>query len=136
MNIIELINLMEFRIALMRHYIARAFICEMECKHNSPDFISDNGSIELTSDRVSANIASYIERANIRRYGIHLGQSLNAEQLKNMLESGFMAEYEPQLSDYGLKLMNGIYEQIISGGDDGVLPAEADIQVLMGDIRA
>ncbi|EAM7265634.1 hypothetical protein E3V56_06480 [Salmonella enterica] len=134
MNIIKLINLMEFRIALMRNYIALAFIAETECKNSSPDFIQDGVTIELTPDKVSANIASYIERENIQRCGVHLGQLLNAEQLKNMLEKDFMAEDEPQLSDYGQAVMIDIYRHIASGGVDGVLPVEANIQVLAGEV--
>ncbi|EAS8688608.1 hypothetical protein LCK12_002237 [Salmonella enterica] len=134
MNIIKLINLMEFRIALMRNYIALAFIAEAECKNSSPDFIQDGVTIELTPDKVSANIASYIERENIQRCGVHFGQLLNAEQLKNMLEKDFMAEDEPQLSDYGQAVMMDIYRHIARGGVDGVLPVEANIQVLAGEV--
>ncbi|WP_392586909.1 hypothetical protein [Serratia ureilytica] len=135
MNIIELINMMEFRIALMRNYIALAFITEIESKNNTPNYILNDICIELTPDRVSANIASYIERVNIQRHGVHLGQLLNAEQLKDMLEKDFMAEYEPQLSEYGQTVMSDIYEQIARGSEDGVLPEEADIQVLAGEIN-
>lgn len=134
MNIISLIGMVEFRIALMRHYIAMAFIAEMEFKNEMPEYIFNNLTIPLTHDRVSANIASYIERDNIQRYGIHMGQVLNAEQLNSMLESGFMAEYEPQLSEYGQTVMSDIYKTIAHGGQDGILPTEADIQVLAGDV--
>lgn len=134
MNIIKLINMMEFRIALMRNYIALAFIAEMECRNLTPDFILDGVTIALTPDRVSANITSYIERVNIQRRGVHFGQLLNAEQLKNMLEKDFMAEDEPQLSAYGQAVMLNIYSQIARGSVDGALPEEASIQVLAGDI--
>lgn len=134
MNIIKLINMMEFRIALMRNYIALAFIAEMECKNLSSVFIQDGITIELTPDRVSANIARYIERVNIQRRGVHSGQLLNAEQLNDMLEEDFMAEDKPQLSDYGLAVMEDIYRQISCGSVDGVLPEEANIQVLAGEV--
>lgn len=119
----------------MRHYIARAFIADMALLNEMPEFTFGGIVIELTPDRVSANIASYIERKNINRYGIYAGQELNAEHLNSMLEYNFMAEFEPSLSDVGRNTMTDIYEQIARGGEDGVLPAEAEVKVISGEIE-
>jgi len=87
MNILHMVNTMEFKIALLRHYIAQAFIDAMCENNNRPVYLHHGTEIPLTSDRVSANIAYYIERENILDYGISHGQAINAERLYSMLRS-------------------------------------------------
>lgn len=134
MNIIQMVNTQEFRIALMRHYIAQAFIDDMNKDNIIDQFYFNSMGIPLTPDRVSANIAYYIERENIITRGVTEGQRLNTLLFYRMLEPGFMTTPAPELSPYGYQVMTSIYERIADSGLDGTLPPEAEVQVLTGDI--
>jgi hypothetical protein len=134
MNILHMVNTMEFKIALLRHYIAQAFIDAMCENNNRPVYLHHGTEIPLTSDRVSANIAYYIERENILDYGISHGQAINAERLYSMLDNCPMTVPLPQLSAYGQIAMDYIYRRIALGGVNGVLPAEATVKILTGDM--
>ncbi|MCW6542991.1 hypothetical protein [Yersinia ruckeri] len=134
MNIVHLVNTTEFKIALLRQYVAQAFINEMMEEHDLPIFILNEHKISLSTDRISANIAYYVERENILNHGVEEGQKMNAELLNSMLSNGYMVEPHPMLSPYGYLILAGIYERIMKGGMDGVLPTEANIKIMPGDL--
>ncbi|RDL13350.1 hypothetical protein [Serratia fonticola] len=134
MNILHMVNTMEFKIALLRHYVAQAFMDAMYLAHQQPVYCCSGNTIALTPDRVSANIAYYIERANILDYGIEQGQAINAERLYSMLDNCPMTVPLPQLSAYGHIAMDHIYGRIARGGADGILPAEATVKILTGEV--
>lgn len=134
MNIIHLVNTTEFKIALLRQYVAQAFIDEMLEDHDLPIFILNGHKVSLSTDRISANIAYYVERENILNHGVEDGQRMNAELLNSMLSNCYMVEVTPKLSPYGYLVLSSIYERIIRGETDGILPTEANIKIMTGDV--
>lgn len=110
-----------FRIALMRNYIARAFIELMTKVNGEPVYVEDGERIPLTLDRVAVNIIYHIEAPWINEYGVDEGRDLAAETLQKMLAHGFMGE-SLRLSLKGVSEMREIYRDIIFGAPDGELP--------------
>lgn len=110
-----------FRIALMRNYIARAFIELMTKVNGEPVYVEDGERIPLTLDRVAVNIIYHIEAPWINEYGVDEGRDLAAEALQKMLAHGFMGE-SLRLSLEGVSEMREIYRDIIFGAPDGELP--------------
>ena len=80
------------RTAVLRYYIADAFISLMERVHNEPVYIEDGERIELTHEKVVSNIIYHIEMPWVNEFGADAGCILAAEKLEKMLKPGFMSE--------------------------------------------
>ncbi|EPR3505577.1 hypothetical protein QZQ41_18170 [Serratia marcescens] len=80
----------EFKIALLRHYIACAFIDSMTSKNGQAVFIDDGEEVMLTLDKVALNIIYHIEAPFIDQFGVMEGGMLAAAGLMAMLAPGFM----------------------------------------------
>lgn len=111
----------EFRTALLRRYIAEAFINLMTRMHGEPVCVEDGERISLTTDKVATNILYHIEFPWIEEYGPEEGSILAAETLQQMLAPGFMAE-NLRLSVFGVTEMREMYRDIVFGAPDGELP--------------
>ena len=92
------------RTAVLRYYIADAFISLMVRVHNEPVYIEDGERIELSHEKVVSNIIYHIEMPWVNEFGADAGCILAAEKLEKMLKPGFMSE------------------NIIFGAPDGELP--------------
>lgn len=117
----------EFRAALLRHYISQAFISLMVSKHGNPVFIADGEIIPLSLDKVAANIIYHIEHPFIQKLGATEGGRLAAQELNKMLKPGFMSE-AMQLSYYGTMRLSRVYQDIMYGAPDGEFPAGSCIK--------
>lgn len=80
------------RTAVLRYYIADAFISLMARVHNEPVYIEDGERIELTHEKVVSNIIYHIEMPWVNEFGADAGCILAAEKLEKMLKPGFMSE--------------------------------------------
>lgn len=116
----------EFKIALLRHYIACAFIDMMVIKHGRAIFSEDGEEVVLTLDKVALNIIYHIEAPFIENFGVMKGGILAAADLMAMLMPGFMAA-QVQLSPYGYQRLYAVYRDIIFGAPDGELPPGAAV---------
>lgn len=111
------------RTAVLRYYIADAFISLMARVHNEPVYIEDGERIELTHEKVVSNIIYHIEMPWVTEFGAEVGCMLAGEQLEKMLKPGFMSE-NIHLSVFGVTEMREIYRDIIFGAPDGDLPED------------
>ena len=68
------------RTAVLRYYIADAFISLMERVHNEPVYIEDGERIELTHEKVVSNIIYHIEMPWVNEFGADAGCILAANQ--------------------------------------------------------
>ncbi|WP_142591473.1 hypothetical protein [Serratia marcescens] len=116
----------EFKIALLRHYIACAFIDSMASKNGQAVFIYDGEEVMLTLDKVALNIIYHIEAPFIDQFGVMEGGMLAAADLMAMLAPGFMIA-PVQLSHYGYHRLCEVYRDIIFGAPDGELPPGATL---------
>lgn len=80
------------RTAVLRYYIADAFISLMVRVHNEPVYIEDGERIELSHEKVVSNIIYHIEMPWVNEFGADAGCILAAEKLEKMLKPGFMSE--------------------------------------------
>ncbi|EII7159821.1 hypothetical protein LHS00_004545, partial [Salmonella enterica subsp. enterica serovar Curacao] len=69
------------RTAVLRYYIADAFISLMARVHNEPVYIEDGERIELTHEKVVSNIIYHIEMPWVNEFGADAGCILAAEKL-------------------------------------------------------
>ncbi|KJM57662.1 hypothetical protein B5M10_08235 [Pluralibacter gergoviae] len=111
----------EFRTALLRRYIAGAFVSLMTRIHGEAVYVEDGERIELTPDRVAINILYHIEAPWIHEFGQEDGGRLACEVLEKMLAPGFMAECI-RLSEFGVSELREVYRDIVFGAPDGELP--------------
>lgn len=116
----------EFKVALLRHYIACAFIDSMTSENGQPVFIEDGEEVALTLDKVALNIIYHIEASFIDQFGVMEGGMLAAADLMAMLAPGFMIA-PVQLSHYGYHRLCEVYRDIILGAPDGELPLGATL---------
>lgn len=116
----------EFKAALLRHYIACAFIDLMTLKNGQAVFIEDGEEVMLTLDKVALNIIYHIETPFIDRFGVMDGAILAAADLIAMLMPGFMIA-QVELSAYGHHRLCEVYRDIIFGAPDGELPPGATV---------
>lgn len=121
MNTTDMLHTPEFRAALLRRYIAGAFIALMTRLHGEPVYVEDGECIALTPDRVAINILYHIEAPWIQEFGQEEGCRLACEILEKMLASGFMAECI-RLSAFGVSELREMYRDIVFGAPDGELP--------------
>lgn len=110
-----------FRTALLRRYIAEAFISLMERVNGEAAFIEDGERVALTHDKVAMNIFYHIEMPWMDEFGIDEGSCLATERLEKMLSPGFIGE-TLRLSVEGVTEMREVYRDIIFGAPDGELP--------------
>ncbi|MFT4271549.1 MAG: hypothetical protein QM578_11105 [Pantoea sp.] len=110
-----------FRMALLRRYIANAFISLMTRVNGEAAYIEDGESITLTSEKVMLNILFHIETPWIDEFGMEEGSRLAAEVLEQMLAPGFSGE-NLRLSIKGVTELREVYRDIIFGAPDGELP--------------
>ena len=99
------------RTAVLRYYIADAFISLMARVHNEPVYIEDGERIELTHEKVVSNIIYHIEMPWVNEFGADAGCILAAEKLEKMLKPGFMSE-NIRLSVFGVTEMREVYPAI------------------------
>lgn len=111
-----------FRTALLRRYVADAFISLMTRVNGKPVYIEDGETVLLTTEKVALNILFHIEAPWMDEFGMEDGNRLAAEMLERMLAPGFMGE-ELRLSVEGVTEMREVYRDIIFGAPDGELPA-------------
>ncbi|EKY3995828.1 hypothetical protein [Enterobacter roggenkampii] len=111
-----------FRTALLRRYIAEAFISLMQRVNGEAAYIEEGERVALTPDKVAMNILYHLETPWMDEFGIDEGSRLAAEVLEKMLAPGFMGE-TLRLSVEGVTEMREIYRDIIFGAPDGELPA-------------
>lgn len=110
-----------FRTALLRRYIAEAFISLMQRVNGEATYIEEGERVALTPDKVAMNILYHLEMPWMDEFGIDEGSRLAAEVLEKMLAPGFMGE-TLRLSVEGVTEMREIYRDIIFGAPDGELP--------------
>lgn len=110
-----------FRMALLRRYIADAFISLMTRVNGEAVYIEDGEIVRLTSEKVMLNILFHIETPWIDEFGIEEGSRLAAEVLEQMLAPGFAVE-NLRLSIKGVTELREVYRDIIFGAPDGELP--------------
>ncbi|RSB59830.1 hypothetical protein EGT71_14135 [Atlantibacter subterranea] len=111
-----------FRTALLRRYIADAFITMMTRINGEPVYTEDGERVLLTPEKVALNILFHIEAPWMDEFGMEDGSRLAAEALERMLTPGFMGE-ALRLSVAGVTEMREVYRDIIFGAPDGELPA-------------
>ncbi len=73
------------RTAVLRYYIADAFISLMVRVHNEPVYIEDGERIELSHEKVVSNIIYHIEMPWVNEFGADAGCILAAEKLEKCL---------------------------------------------------
>lgn len=129
MSAINLPTSPAFKMALLRHYIASAFLEAMTIQHGQAIYVLNGRCIPLTADKVAINIISHIEAPYIDQFGCAMGQAMAAQVLYEMLEPGFMREVV-RLSAYGYRCLLAMYEDIASGATDGKLPPGAVVETL------
>lgn len=129
MSAINLPTSPAFKMALLRHYIASAFLEAMTIQHGQAIYVLNGRCIPLTADKVAINIISHIEAPYIDQFGCAMGQAMAAQALYEMLEPGFMREVV-RLSAYGYRCLSAMYEDIASGATDGKLPPGAVVETL------
>lgn len=110
-----------FRTALLRRYIAEAFISLMRRVNGEAAYIEEGECVVLTPDKVAMNILYHIESPWMDEFGTEEGSRLAAEVLERMLVPGFMGE-TLRLSVEGVTEMREVYRDIIFGAPDGELP--------------
>ena len=110
-----------FRTALLRRYIAEAFISLMRRVNGEAAYIEEGERVVLTPDKVAMNILYHIESPWMDEFGTEEGSRLAAEVLERMLVPGFMGE-TLRLSVEGVTEMREVYRDIIFGAADGELP--------------
>ena len=110
-----------FRIALLRRYIANAFISLMTKVNGEAAYIEDGEIIALTDEKVMLNIIFHIETPWIAEFGMEEGSRLAAEALEQMLAPSFVDE-KLRLSIKGVTELREVYRDIIFGAPDGELP--------------
>lgn len=118
----ETIMTLPFRTALLRRYVADAFISLMTRVNGKPAYIEDGETVHLTAEKVALNILFHIEAPWMDEFGMEDGSRLATEMLERMLSPGFMGE-TLRLSVEGVTEMREIYRDIIFGAPDGELPA-------------
>ncbi|MEX5412745.1 hypothetical protein [Atlantibacter hermannii] len=111
-----------FRTALLRRFIADAFITMMTRINGEPVYAEDGERVLLTPEKVALNILFHIEAPWMDEFGMEDGSRLAAEALERMLSPGFMGE-ALRLSVEGVTEMREVYRDIIFGAPDGELPA-------------
>lgn len=111
-----------FRTALLRRYVADAFISLMIRVNGRPVYVEDGETVILTAEKVALNILFHIEAPWMDEFGAEDGSRLAAEMLERMLVPGFMGE-ALRLSVEGVTEMREVYRDIIFGAPDGELPA-------------
>ena len=111
-----------FRTALLRRYVADAFISLMTRVNGRPVYVEDGETVILTAEKVALNILFHIEAPWMDEFGAEDGSRLAAEMLERMLVPGFMGE-ALRLSVEGVTEMREVYRDIIFGAPDGELPA-------------
>ncbi|TSJ58796.1 hypothetical protein FND52_05485 [Atlantibacter subterranea] len=111
-----------FRAALLRRYIADAFITMMTRINGEPVYAEDGERVLLTPEKMALNILFHIEAPWMDEFGMEDGSRLAAEALERMLTLGFMGE-ALRLSVAGVTEMREVYRDIIFGAPDGELPA-------------
>ncbi|RJL53700.1 hypothetical protein [Pectobacterium carotovorum] len=129
MSAINLPTSPAFKMALLRHYIASAFLEAMTTQYGQAIYVLNDSRIPLTADKVAINIISHIEAPYIDQFGCAMGQAMAAQALYEMLEPGFMREVV-RLSAYGYRCLSAMYEDIASGATDGKLPPGAVVETL------
>ncbi|KFX00788.1 hypothetical protein [Pectobacterium carotovorum] len=129
MSAINLPTSPAFKMALLRHYIANAFLEAMTTQHGQAVYVLNGSRIPLTADKVAINIISHIEAPYIDQFGCVMGQAMAAQALYEMLEPGFMRE-AVRLSAYGYCCLLAMYAEIASGATDGELPPGAVVETL------
>lgn len=117
----DTLHTLEFRTALLRRYIAGAFVSLMTRIHGEAVYVEDGERIELTPDRVAINILYHIEAPWIHEFGQEDGGRLACEVLEKMLAPGFMVECI-RLSAFGVSELREVYWDIVFGAPDGELP--------------
>ncbi|MCS3600993.1 hypothetical protein M2371_000179 [Buttiauxella sp. BIGb0471] len=120
-----------FRTALLRRYIAEAFLELMIKVNGEPVYVEDGERIPLTPDRVAINIIYHIESPLIDSFGIDEGSYFAAKALEKMLIPGFMGE-SIRLSITGVTEMREVYRDIIFGAPDGQLPEGMELMQAVG----
>lgn len=118
-----------FKMALLRHYIASAFMEAMTAQHGQAVYVLNGSRIPLTADKVAINIIRHIEAPYIDQFGCAMGQPMAAQALYEMLEPGFMRE-AVRLSAYGYRCLSAVYAEIANGATDGELPPGAVVETL------
>lgn len=117
----EKITTLPFRTALLRHYIATAFVELMIRVNGEAAYIEDGERIPLNPERVAINIIYHIEAPWLEEFGADDGSRLAAEALEKMLLPGFAGE-KLHLSIAGVCELREVYRDIIFGAPDGELP--------------
>ncbi|HED2523904.1 hypothetical protein [Klebsiella aerogenes] len=110
-----------FRTALLRRYIADAFIALMTRVNGEAVYTEDGERITLTPEKVALNILFHIETPWREEFGAEEGSRLAAEALEQMLAPGFAGE-NLRLSLTGVTEMREVHRDIIFGAPDGELP--------------
>lgn len=110
-----------YRTAMLRRYIAEAFITLMKQVNGAPVYIESGECVELTTDKVALNIIFHIEAPWIDEFGEDEGCRLATETLEQMLSPGFAGEVL-RLSAKGVTELREVYRDIIFGAPDGELP--------------
>lgn len=110
-----------FRTALLRRYIADAFIALMTRVNDKAVYTEDGEQVTLTPEKVALNILLHIETPWREEFGAEEGSRLAAEALERMLAPGFAGE-NLRLSLTGVMEMREVYRDIIFGAPDGELP--------------
>ena len=110
-----------FRTALLRRYIADAFIALMTRVNGEAVYVEEGERIPLTPEKVALNILFHIETPWREEFGAEEGSRLAAEALERMLAPGFAGE-SLRLSLTGVTELREVYRDIIFGAPDGELP--------------